>query len=143
MKRRTRRVTSEMNVVPYIDVMLVLLVIFMIAAPLMTRSITVELPEVGTENSEKIDPNKEMKKIAQLEIDKDGKAKLVIGREAVADNDASILAELKKFKEENPEEGVYICGDKKAEYEKIFHFVELAKEAGIKMQLDARERTTD
>ena len=84
-----------------------------------------------------------MKKIAQLEIDKDGKANLVIGRETVADNDASILAELKKFKEENPEEGVYICGDKQAAYEKIFHFVELAKEAGLKMQLDARERTNN
>lgn len=44
-KRRSHHVKAEMNVVPYIDVMLVLLVIFMIAAPLIHQAIEIELPE--------------------------------------------------------------------------------------------------
>ena len=44
--KRKKRLMSEINVVPYIDVMLVLLVIFMITAPLLTQGIKVDLPEV-------------------------------------------------------------------------------------------------
>jgi len=44
-----RKLMSEINVVPYIDVMLVLLVIFMVTAPLLTQGIEVELPKAGAE----------------------------------------------------------------------------------------------
>ena len=44
-----RKVISEINVVPYIDVMLVLLIIFMVTAPLLTQGIKVELPKAGAE----------------------------------------------------------------------------------------------
>ena len=44
-----RKLMSEINVVPYIDVMLVLLVIFMVTAPLLTQGISVELPKAGAE----------------------------------------------------------------------------------------------
>ena len=47
-KAKRRRPMSEINVVPYIDVMLVLLVIFMVTAPLMTQGIKVELPEAAS-----------------------------------------------------------------------------------------------
>src|SRR5690606_13659212 len=46
---RHRRLMGEMNVVPYIDVMLVLLIIFMITAPLLTQGIAVDLPDAGAE----------------------------------------------------------------------------------------------
>jgi len=49
LPRRRRRMMSEINVVPYIDVMLVLLIIFMITAPLLTQGIELDLPEVGAE----------------------------------------------------------------------------------------------
>ena len=57
MLKRRRNLISDINVVPYIDVMLVLLVIFMVAAPLMVQGISVNLPEVSSdalpvENSE-------------------------------------------------------------------------------------------
>ena len=48
-KGRHRRLMGEINVVPYIDVMLVLLIIFMITAPLLTQGITVDLPAAGAE----------------------------------------------------------------------------------------------
>jgi len=44
-----RKLMSEINVVPYIDVMLVLLIIFMVTAPLLTQGITVDLPKAGSE----------------------------------------------------------------------------------------------
>ena len=46
---RKRKLMGEINVVPYIDVMLVLLVIFMVTAPLLTQGVTVELPKAGAE----------------------------------------------------------------------------------------------
>ena len=46
---RKRKLMGEINVVPYIDVMLVLLVIFMVTAPLLTQGVTVELPQAGAE----------------------------------------------------------------------------------------------
>ena len=48
-RKKERRLMGEINVVPYIDVMLVLLVIFMITAPLLTEGISVDLPAVGAE----------------------------------------------------------------------------------------------
>ena len=47
--QKKRKVMSEINVVPYIDVMLVLLIIFMVTAPLLTQGIKVELPKAGAE----------------------------------------------------------------------------------------------
>ena len=47
--RRGRKLMAEINVVPYIDVMLVLLIIFMITAPLLTQGIKVDLPKAGAE----------------------------------------------------------------------------------------------
>ena len=51
-----RKLIGEINVVPYIDVMLVLLIIFMVAAPLLTQGVTVELPKAGAEPIDNI-PN--------------------------------------------------------------------------------------
>lgn len=53
--KQKRRLMGEINVVPYIDVMLVLLIIFMVTAPLLTQGIEVELPKVG---AEAMDPDK-------------------------------------------------------------------------------------
>src|SRR5690606_10654960 len=49
-RRGKRRLMGEINVGPYIDVMLVLLIIFMVTAPLLTQGVKVELPEAATEN---------------------------------------------------------------------------------------------
>ena len=48
-ERKRRHLLAEMNVVPYIDVMLVLLVIFMVTAPMLTQGIKVEIPEISSE----------------------------------------------------------------------------------------------
>ncbi len=74
---RRRRLMGEINVVPYIDVMLVLLIIFMITAPLLTQGVQVELPDA---NAKPIDP--ELLKNREplvLSVDRDGRYYLNIG----------------------------------------------------------------
>src|ERR1051326_2033835 len=68
---RGRRLMGEINVVPYIDVMLVLLIIFMITAPLLTQGIKVDLPKAG---AEPLDPKMLKNAIPiVLSVDKEGR----------------------------------------------------------------------
>jgi biopolymer transport protein TolR len=69
-RKKERRLMGEINVVPYIDVMLVLLIIFMITAPLLTQGISVDLPAVG---AEPLDPDllRENEPLV-LSVDRDG-----------------------------------------------------------------------
>ena len=75
--RRHRRLMAEINVVPYIDVMLVLLIIFMVTAPLLTQGIKVELPKAGAEplDPELMQDNEPL----VLSINRDGELFLNIG----------------------------------------------------------------
>ena len=78
-RSRGRKLMGEINVVPYIDVMLVLLIIFMITAPLLTQGIKVNLPDAG---AEPLDPD--MLKQHQplvLSVDAKGRLYLNIGRD--------------------------------------------------------------
>ena len=113
MKRRN--LISDINVVPYIDVMLVLLVIFMISAPLMVRGIQVNLPQASSEalpvtNNEPL----------IVSIDKNGE--LFLETDSTKDKSLS-LEELNfsvtKIFESNPNLQVVIRGDGKVQYEKV------------------------
>ncbi len=84
--QRRRKLMGEINVVPYIDVMLVLLIIFMITAPLLTQGIQVELPDA---NAQPLDP--ELLKNREplvLSVDRKGQYYLNVG----GDEDAPIEA---------------------------------------------------
>ena len=76
-KPRRRRLMGEINVVPYIDVMLVLLIIFMVTAPLLTQGVQVELPDA---DAKPIDPEllKDREPLV-LSVDRDGRYYLNIG----------------------------------------------------------------
>ena len=113
MKRRN--LISDINVVPYIDVMLVLLVIFMISAPLMVQGIQVDLPQASSEalpvtNNEPL----------IVSIDKNGE--LFLETDSTQDKSLS-LEELNfsvtKIFESNPNLQVVIRGDGKVQYEKV------------------------
>lgn len=113
MKRRN--LISDINVVPYIDVMLVLLVIFMISAPLMVQGIQVNLPQASSEalpvtNNEPL----------IVSINKNGK--LFLETDSTKDKSLS-LEELNfsvtKIFESNPNLQVVIRGDGKVQYEKV------------------------
>ena len=113
MKRRN--LISDINVVPYIDVMLVLLVIFMISAPLMVQGIQVNLPQASSEAL----PVKNNEPLI-VSIDKNGELFL----ETVSTKDKSLSLEelnfsVTKIFESNPNLQVVIRGDGKVQYEKV------------------------
>lgn len=129
LRRQRRRLNAEINVVPYIDVMLVLLVIFMITAPLITAGIQVDLP---TADSEPIEADGTPFIVS---IEADGQYYLEIGgsahrpepmsREELLDK---VLTEL----ETSPESPILISGDKSVPYGDVVELMDqLRKVAGI------------
>jgi biopolymer transport protein TolR len=131
VRRQRRRLNAEINVVPYIDVMLVLLVIFMITAPLITAGIHVDLP---TAEAEPMSPEESTPFI--VSIDSDGQYYLEIGssaegrpepmsREELLD---TVLTEL----ETSPESPILINGDKSVPYGDVVELMDqLRQVAGI------------
>jgi biopolymer transport protein TolR len=72
-QRRRRKLKAEINVVPYIDVMLVLLIIFMVTAPLLNLGVDIQLPQ---SKAKSVQNDKEP---AVVSVDKDGKLYLTLG----------------------------------------------------------------
>ncbi|MDR0529519.1 MAG: protein TolR [Zoogloeaceae bacterium] len=122
--RRTRRLKNEINVVPYIDVMLVLLVIFMVAAPMMQTG-NVDLPTV--ENADTLPAHP-----LRVEINAQGDLTL---RDAEGARHSFLRAELaeqlKNARARNPESPLLIAGDKAAQYEFVLQVLDEAKKQGF------------
>ena len=119
---------AEINVVPYIDVMLVLLVIFMITAPLITAGIKVDLPEV---NAEPVPADEEPPLVAS--IDASGNYYLSVGDSTDQALEPHELVELviahRKIK---PSTQVVVNGDRNVAYDKVVKLMVLLQtEAGI------------
>jgi len=116
---RKRRLMNNINVVPYIDVMLVLLVIFMVTAP-MTNPGVVELPRVGQDLKQQNTP-------ITVSVKKDGSLEME-GKKIKAD---ALLIELNQALEKNPELSVVIAADKKTQYENVITIMDLLKQNQI------------
>ena len=109
---RERRLKNEINVVPYIDVMLVLLVIFMVTAPMMTTA-SIDVPSVGKASqapAEALQVN--IRADESLSLTVQGKPERQLTRSELAQ---AILDAQRK----NPEQPVLIVGDKKVKYEAV------------------------
>ena len=122
---------SEINVVPYIDVMLVLLVIFVITAPLLTQGVKVNLPSAQTKA---ISTKSETPII--VTVNKAGNYFLNIAndpQESLSPEQlvTRISAELAVAKEENKEKHVLVKGDKDANYGSIVEVMALLQNAGV------------
>jgi biopolymer transport protein TolR len=116
---KKRRLMNNINVVPYIDVMLVLLVIFMVTAP-MTNPGVVELPRVGQDLKQQNTP-------ITVSVKKDGSLEME-GKKIKAD---VLLIELNQALEKNPELSVVIAADKKTQYENVITVMDLLKQNQI------------
>ena len=116
---KKRRLMNNINVVPYIDVMLVLLVIFMVTAP-MTNPGVVELPSVGQDLKQQNTP-------ITVSVKKDGSLEME-GKKIKAD---ALLIELNQALEKNPELSVVIAADKKTQYENVITVMDLLKQNQI------------
>lgn len=125
-RHRKRRIKAEINVVPYIDVMLVLLVIFMITAPLLNLGVDIDLPQSNAKSlSQGKDP-------IVVSVDADGNYFLAVkagSNEAVT---ADVLsARVAALVSQNKDIQVLIGGDAKASYQAISTTIDLLKSAGV------------
>lgn len=119
--QRSRRAKSEMNLTPLIDVMLVLLIIFMVAAPLMTTGIKLDLPRVGGKNMTGDDTS------VNISVDKEGY--YYIGDSEVQDTE--IVEKLRAILANNGDLTVTISGDTEAGYGRVIGLMAVLKEAGF------------
>ena len=119
--RRKSRRNSDVNITNLMDVMMVLLVVFMVAAPLMTSGIALDLPKVGGKALQGEETS------INISVDKDGY--YYIGQtEIPADK---IVAKLNAIKGQNSEVTVTISGDAGAEYGRVIGLMAILKEAGF------------
>ena len=124
---RQRRLKNEINVVPYIDVMLVLLVIFMVAAPMMTTS-SVDVPSVGKANATPPAPLEVAIKADQSMTLTDRAGN---GKEMRVDRD-ELKARVLAAQEKNPEQPVLIAGDRNVKYEAVLSVMDDLQQAQVK-----------
>jgi len=128
---RQRRLMNEINVVPYIDVMLVLLVIFMVTAP-MIQTGTVDLPSVGKASSPPSAPLEVIIKADQSLALRDH-AK---GNDEVAVSKSDLTRLLQEAQKKDPQQPVLIAADKSVRYELVLNVMdELQKQQVAKIGL--------
>lgn len=112
---------AEINMVPLIDVMLVLLVIFLITAPLLTHSISVQLPQASAQ------PVENERKFLDLAVTPDGL--LFLDNEPVALE--ALTATLQVFATDNPQPEIRIRADQETRYEILAQVMSRAKASGL------------
>lgn len=133
IKKRTRKkAIAEINVVPYIDVMLVLLLIFMITAPLLTEGIQVNLPQAKAQAL-----TKDQQDPIIVSVDAQGLYYLNISEhpeEAMAPNDLAlrVAGELSVAQQANQIRSVMVKGDEAVDYGKVVQAMVLLQAAGAK-----------
>lgn len=138
MARRQRRLMNNINVVPYIDVMLVLLVIFMVTAPMIQPS-TVDLPSVGKSGQPPVAPLEVIIRADQSLALRDrskGGSEITVERGDLADR-------LKAAQQAHPDQAVLIAGDKNVRYEAVLSVMdELQRQQVNKIGLLVQPRPT-
>jgi TolR protein len=123
--RYRRRRICEMNVVPYIDVMLVLLIVFMIASPLLSQSVEVELPNV--QQAENV--TETQTRLVIITIDAQGQLFLDEDKEVLTMT--QLLTRVVALMRFAPNSQVFVRGDRRLAYGEIVKVMSLLQEAGV------------
>jgi biopolymer transport protein TolR len=126
-RHRKRKAVSEINVVPYIDVMLVLLIIFMITAPLIQQGVEIDLPQANANPM-----HQDQKEPVILTVSKTGEFYLNVGEnieepigdEVVVHRVAAVL----KYQPDTP---VLVRGDRDVDYGRVTSAIVLLQTAGV------------
>jgi biopolymer transport protein TolR len=128
-RNKTRRSIAEINVVPYIDVMLVLLVIFMIAAPMLSQGVNVNLPQASAKalpaKSEPIIVSIDQRGQYYLNVS-DRPKQPISGRALMV----QVAAQLAVAKQKNQIRDVYVKGDRSVDYGKVVEAMVMLQKAG-------------
>ena len=118
---KKRKSISEINVTPFVDVMLVLLIIFMVTAPLLTAGIKVNLPEsTSILKNEKNDP---------VTVTINSKGEIFLQKKKFSAD--GLIKKLKALKSQNKDLKIYIKGDKKLNYGKVMDLMSFINKSGF------------
>ncbi|MCE0556120.1 protein TolR [Motilimonas sp. E26] len=127
-QRKRRRPVAEINVVPYIDVMLVLLIIFMATVPIITQGVKVDLPQ--TAEAESMSQDAKPPLVASVDID--GNYFLDVGDssdEPLADSE--LISLVQAHMQLDPTVPVVVKGDGAVAYEQVVRLMVLLQQAGV------------
>lgn len=127
MARHSRRLMNQINVVPYIDVMLVLLIIFMVTAPLINPG-EIELPQVGQSLATPVEPMEVIIKTNQSLMLRD-RSKSPVANEV---SRRELITAVKEKQATNPEQPVVISADKNVRYEAVLEIMDLLQREKVK-----------
>jgi biopolymer transport protein TolR len=123
--RKKRKPISEINVVPYIDVMLVLLIIFMVTAPMLMQGVKVDLPEASADPVENQDSEPVI-----VSVDATGQLFLNLGQEEQVLSLATIKDRVAAVMRRSPEKPVMVWGDQAVSYGEVVTVMVALQEAG-------------
>ena len=127
--KRGRRLMGEINVVPYIDVMLVLLIIFMVTAPLLTQGIKVDLPKAGAEPLPE-DLMREHQPLV-LSIDKQGRYFLNLGKDEKSPmSESAVVDRASAVLRREPKTPVLVKADTNVPYGRVVRGMVLLQQSG-------------
>jgi biopolymer transport protein TolR len=120
---RGRRTINEINMVPFIDVMLVLLIIFMVTAPLIAPSV-IDLPSVGK-------AARQPDQVVQILLGKDEALQLKVKDKTSSIGLKQVAQEVKQIQSEVPNTAVVISADKAVKYEAVVRVMDTLQRAGV------------
>ncbi|AMG04806.1 protein TolR [Vibrio mimicus] len=130
---KKREMTAEINVVPYIDVMLVLLIIFMVTSPFVTQGVDVELPKTHSAKSAQEMAGESDSSFIIVEIDKEGNLGLSVNDEEVQRGLSleDVIVRVKAELSLKPNSPVAVGGDAATPYAEIVLVLDELGQAGI------------
>jgi biopolymer transport protein TolR len=125
-RHKRLKLKSEINVVPYIDVMLVLLIIFMVTAPMLNANVDVNLPQANAKSMH------DKKEPVIVSVDTKGQMYLTLGTSKKEPIDADALkVKVGAFVKQNPDVSVLVAGDRDGKYDGVYQVLALLQQAGV------------
>ena len=122
-----RKPMGEINVVPFIDVMLVLLVIFMITAPMLTQGVRVDLPQVTSEPIDEVDDSEPI----IVSVDREGDYYISLGDEETSVSLDDIADQVIIILDRRPDTPVMVRGDRNVSYGQVVTLMSTLQVAGV------------
>ncbi len=124
-RARRHRPMAQINVVPYIDVMLVLLVIFMVTAPMLQQGVEIQLPQAPSR------PLQETKRVEPIVVQVGADGRFYLKPVRVPIPETALAAAVRRERAADPRRPVYVEGDRTVAYARVVQALVLLKEAGV------------
>ncbi|HEX7326161.1 MAG TPA: protein TolR [Rhodanobacteraceae bacterium] len=125
-RRERRRRMAEISIVPYIDVMLVLLIIFMVTAPMLNLGADIQLPQSAAKAMQNL------KQPVLVSVDQQGEIFLTLGKSARQKvDDQTLVKDVSAFVKQDPKVSVLLGGDKRVDYGRVDQVLGLLQQAGV------------